>query len=269
MFRRPIKKITLKNYLVEITDLIGVRVLHLFKESWVSLHTYILEKWDLKEIPIAYIRTGDSSAYSDDFKQKNCEVKEHKFGYRSLHYIIETKPSKYTYYAEIQIRTIFEEGWSEIDHKMRYPYNLENPIYAQYSLMLNRLSGMSDEMGSFINVLQKFIQVKDNEIEERDNKIQELEEKISKSDLKKTEKEEFINGLNSIKQSDSSNLKFPTYNLLNNNSETIANILKLQSTIGKIWSPSMDISPLTVEALKAMSNSTKNINLKNIDLDKH
>ena len=38
--------------------------------------------------------------------------------YRSLHYIIKYKG----YYVEIQGRTLFEEGWSEIDHDIVYPY---------------------------------------------------------------------------------------------------------------------------------------------------
>jgi putative GTP pyrophosphokinase len=269
----PSRKITFDNYLSEITDLIGVRVLHLFKESWISLHNYILEKWNLKETPVAYIRVGDSQTYTDDFTEKGCTVKEHKFGYRSLHFLIETKPSKHTYYAEIQIRTIFEEGWSEIDHKIRYPYNLDNPIYAQYSLMLNRLSGMSDEMGSFINVLQKFIEIKDNEIEERDNKIHELEERVTKSNLNKTEKEDFIIGLNSIKQYDFSknNVSLPIYDLFNNsakifanfNNENVNNFTRIQAAIEKMRSPLMNLPLQNLEALKAIDKSVKNPDLNN------
>ena len=271
----PERKITIKNYLQEITDLMGVRVLHLFKESWISLHEYIINKWNLKENPTAYIRKGDSDIYSENAIANGCDVKEHKYGYRSLHYIIETQPSKYKYYVEIQVRTIFEEGWSEIDHKIRYPYNIQNPIYTQYTSILNRLSGMSDEMGSFINVLQKFIQVKDNEIEERGKKIQDLEEKISKSGLKQTEKEEFISGLNSIKQYDFSKFVFPFLGNLNNNgifanfdSETLATYAKLQippPSMGMgIVSQLMSLSHSKLEASKSLekSNSLTDLNKK-------
>ncbi|TVQ22481.1 MAG: hypothetical protein EA382_12005, partial [Spirochaetaceae bacterium] len=56
----PARSITPDNYRSEITDLVGIRALHLFKEDWLSVHTYIKETWELTEQPIAYVRSGDS-----------------------------------------------------------------------------------------------------------------------------------------------------------------------------------------------------------------
>ena len=53
--------------------------------------------------------------------------------YRSLHYIIKYKG----YYVEVQGRTLFEEGWSEIDHDIVYPY-FKNPMLCDFSTLLNR-----------------------------------------------------------------------------------------------------------------------------------
>lgn len=159
------KIITVENYLEKITDLIGVRALHLFKSDGVVVHKRILQCWDLKETPIVYIRCGDSSFFEELIKKHECEIKEHPFGYRSVHYIIETKPEKTKYYAEIQVRTIFEEGWSEIDHKIRYPYNLDNKLINESLTNLNKHSGSADDMATFIKNLQ--IDLSDSDINEQ------------------------------------------------------------------------------------------------------
>lgn len=52
---------------------------------------------------------------------------------------------------EIQVRTLYEEAWSEIDHKLRYPYNLQNEMLGNYVDIMNRLTGVGDEMGTFIS----------------------------------------------------------------------------------------------------------------------
>ena len=50
---------------------------------------------------------------------------------------------------EIQGRTLFEEGWSEIDHDIVYPYYKDDEMLKDFSTLLNRLSGMADEMSSY------------------------------------------------------------------------------------------------------------------------
>ena len=50
---------------------------------------------------------------------------------------------------EIQGRTLFEEGWSEIDHDIVYPYFKDDMMLKDFSTLLNRLSGMADEMSSY------------------------------------------------------------------------------------------------------------------------
>jgi len=47
------------NYKEIVTDLIGIRVLHLFKDDWQNIHHEILNLWDIKETPQVNIRRGD------------------------------------------------------------------------------------------------------------------------------------------------------------------------------------------------------------------
>ena len=57
-------------------------------------------------------------------------------------------------HVEIQIKTLFEEGWGEIDHSILYPRRKGNAMLTEFSELLNRLAGMGDEMGSFYRRLQ-------------------------------------------------------------------------------------------------------------------
>ena len=156
------------NFHKYITDLIGIRVLFLYREDWIHFHRYItsqiennpdqyvvdrLRDFDdnpdhyyMAEKPKAYKRTGDSKIYDGD------EIDIITGGiYRSLHYIIKYKG----HYVEIQGRTLFEEGWSEIDHDIVYPYYKDDEMLNDYSKLLNRLSGLADEMSSFFRHIKQ------------------------------------------------------------------------------------------------------------------
>ena len=56
---------------------------------------------------------------------------------------------------EIQCRTLFEEGWSEIDHDIVYPFHTDDEMLREYSMLLNRLAGMADEMSSYFRKLKQ------------------------------------------------------------------------------------------------------------------
>jgi len=204
----PKRNIDIDNYKTEITDLIGLRALHLFKYDWLSINSFIIGNWNLKEEPIAYYRKGDSSEYIDLFKKNGCKVKEHPFGYRSVHYLVETNPNKTTYISEVQVRTIFEEGWSEIDHKIRYPYDKSNQLLSQFLEMFNRLSGNADEMGSYVQYLKKELDSKEKEfkeaVEKKTSIIEDLKLKIKELELKPKDALNLENELNEI-------LKLPTH----------------------------------------------------------
>jgi putative GTP pyrophosphokinase len=153
----PERKFTLENYKKQITDLIGVRILHLFKKDWHVIHNFIGSSWNFykDKKPIAYYREGDFVKMIDEFKKCGCIVKEHRYGYRSIHYLIESRPGKEVQVAELQVRTIFEEAWSEIDHTVRYPRKVSNPLLEQYLVMFNGLVGSADEMGSYVSHLSE------------------------------------------------------------------------------------------------------------------
>lgn len=153
------------NYKGIITDLIGVRAIYLFKSDWQAVHDHILSRWVIKENePVTiYHREGD---IMDIYKDHNdCERKIHVHNYRSIHYVVPaTNIQSVQVYCEIQTRTIFEEGWSEIDHQVRYPDFSDDENLMSYLTIFNRLAGSADEMGSYVNDLVELIR-KNKELE--------------------------------------------------------------------------------------------------------
>ncbi len=157
------------NYYKYVTDLIGIRVFFLYREDWVHFHRYLTNKFEnnpenyivdrlkdfdedpahyyIAEKPKVYKRGGDTKIYDGE------EIDIITDGiYRSLHYIVKYKG----YYVEIQGRTLFEEGWSEIDHDIVYPYYKDDEMLQDYSKLLNRLSGLADEMSSYFRKIREF-----------------------------------------------------------------------------------------------------------------
>ena len=142
---------TLENYKEEINDLIGVRAIHIFKEDWEDIHNFIYSTWKVIEIT-ANVREGDDTKRFDEL---NIQIHSRKSGYRSVHYLIEFFPTSQKVIAEIQVRTIFEEGYGEIDHQLRYTHSEIPEVLALNLLLFNRIAGSSDEMASLINLLNK------------------------------------------------------------------------------------------------------------------
>ena len=155
------------NYYKYITDLIGIRVFFLYREDWIHFHRYITSRFEndpnqyirdrlqdfdedpdhyyIAERPKAYKRAGDSKIYTG----QELEIITDGI-YRSLHYIIKYKG----YYVEIQGRTLFEEGWGEVDHDIVYKEAGDDEMLRDYSKLLNRLSGLADEMSSYFRRLK-------------------------------------------------------------------------------------------------------------------
>ena len=149
----PQRTITISNYMDLINDLVGVRVLHLHKEDWEGIGLYIQEKWKLKREPYAYVKSVQKSRSVNKFNAFGCKVLMHPSGYKAIHFVIETKPEKQRYFAEIQLRTLFEEGWSEIDHSIRYPDHNNSELLDCMLQLLNKLTTQADEMASHMRML--------------------------------------------------------------------------------------------------------------------
>jgi len=201
----PTREITIENYNTAITDLIGIKALHLLKNQWRPIHEFVISTWEPVETPIAYIRDGDPEYLTHDFQEAGCTVKEHGFGYRSVHYILKSQPARHVHIAELQVRTLFEEGWSEIDHQVRYPRVTENPHLTEFLTIFNRLAGSADEMGTFIQALSRYLGEQAETLAKKESELEtkehELKKAISKLRITEKEKKELESQVEQLHQS--------------------------------------------------------------------
>lgn len=184
-----------ENYTTFITDLIGLRALHLFKGDWLPIHSFVSDNWALAEKPIAYIREGDSEIIRKAFDEAGCTVTIHQFGYRSLHYLIKSQPALETHVAELQVRTLFEEAWSEVDHRVRYPRESDNIYLADFLNLFNRIAGSADEMGTFIQSLAQYVARQELHQEQSEKQLKDTISKLKLSEAEKRRLAEQVDGL--------------------------------------------------------------------------
>nr|WP_305119311.1 RelA/SpoT domain-containing protein [Tahibacter harae] len=105
-----------------ITDLAGVRVIHLYSQQFPSIHRAIHQHvdagaWSLHEPPIAYSWDPEASSF---FRDLGLAAEQRDSYYTSIHYVVKPQSSSQLC-CEIQVRTLFEEAWGEIDHALNYP----------------------------------------------------------------------------------------------------------------------------------------------------
>ena len=109
--------------LADITDIIGIRVI-----------TFYID--DVDKVSSAIDRLFDIDWTNTIDKRKLHEIDS--FGYMSLHYIC--SQGDFPYRFEIQIRTILQHAWANINHDTGYKSGIEVP--KNYLRNLNRLAGM-------------------------------------------------------------------------------------------------------------------------------
>lgn len=102
-----------KDPLTEITDLAGIRVITFFPKTLSEVDQVIHSEFKVLK-------------KKDKTHQVN---RSNRFGYRSIHYLIKMKPERsrlpeYRCFAklaaEVQVRTILQHAWAEMEHDIRY-----------------------------------------------------------------------------------------------------------------------------------------------------
>jgi len=115
-----------------ITDLIGIRVICLYSEDVKKIH-------DILSKELKVIGTTDKISQIDST--------EDQFGYKSLHIDIELNDNRkelvenrhYSgFQFEVQIRSIIQDSWSILDHKIKY----KKTIPLELKRRINRLAAL-------------------------------------------------------------------------------------------------------------------------------
>lgn len=106
--------------LKEITDLSGVRIIAFFPKTIKEIGKVIETQFDVIEV-------SDKSEILE---------KEEKLGYQSVHYLVKLRANRLTLpeyqtfdnmVSEIQLRTILQHAWAEIEHDIKYKSTITIP----------------------------------------------------------------------------------------------------------------------------------------------
>lgn len=146
------RTINSENILSSITDLAGLRVIHLYQNQFENIHKLIKSKiksksWRFLEKSIAYTWDPDSVNY---FKKFNLRTSVKSSFYTSVHYVIEPANDEAGISCEIQVRTLFEEAWGEIDHSINYPQPTKVMANIEQLRVLSRLVSTGSRLADSI-----------------------------------------------------------------------------------------------------------------------
>lgn len=149
------KEYEIKNH---ITDLIGIRVVCLYEDDIEKIESILKEHFDIKG------RTD---------KTHEIEKTENLFGYKGLHLDlllnnIRSDLPEYqsikVYQFEIQIRTIIQDSWSVLDHKIKYKKSIPEKLKRR------------------INTLAALFELADREFKEIRDKTLKEEERLNETE---------------------------------------------------------------------------------------
>jgi putative GTP pyrophosphokinase len=155
-----------ENLFEKINDLAGFRILHLhttqFEEINIELQKIFTEqRWQIIEGPNARTWDDETRAY---FDRIGVETSPNANMYTSVHYIL--KPNNSTpITCEIQVRTLMEEVWGEVDHKINYPHKSNSHSCREQIKTLARVtSGCSRLVDSIFSTYNHELNVSEKEI---------------------------------------------------------------------------------------------------------
>ncbi|MGC9949983.1 MAG: RelA/SpoT domain-containing protein [Bryobacteraceae bacterium] len=111
------------NLFVKVNDLAGFRILHLYTRQFQRIDAclqriFAEQMYRVVEGPSARTWDDESREY---FRSINTRFVKSSTLYTSVHYVVApNQRTKYT--CEIQVRTLAEELWGEVDHTLNYPH---------------------------------------------------------------------------------------------------------------------------------------------------
>jgi len=160
--KSPYVSINEEDYANVITDLIGIRLILHYQGQWKDIHEQLLKlfpednckencllpheegKQFMVEFPIAYHAPEDDTTQFEGIIRHRL----HEKGYRSNHYIISFK----NVYIELQVRTIYDEAWSDYDHTYVYKKeaNPNNNALSIVSPILCKITNAASDIGELM-----------------------------------------------------------------------------------------------------------------------
>jgi putative GTP pyrophosphokinase len=135
--------VTKVNLFSKINDLAAFRILHLHTRQMNDINKALLSRFDegkyvLVQEPVARTWDDETREYFDKIKIRD-EKKKKSTLYTSVHYVI--RPNQKTKLTcEIQVRTLADEVWGEVDHAINYPYEVKSVACYEQIQVLARVT---------------------------------------------------------------------------------------------------------------------------------
>lgn len=129
------------NLFRKVTDLAGIRLLHLHTDQFIAIDRALRAVFEEYRYPL--VEKPSARTWDDEYRKFFAEagvrtIKSPKM-YTSVHYVIESNNvNKGT--CEIQVRTLAEELWGEVDHSMNYPHESKIQACREQIKVLARLT---------------------------------------------------------------------------------------------------------------------------------
>lgn len=139
--------ITEDNLFVKVNDLAGIRLLHLYTEQFALIDSALRnifeeQQYNLVEGPFAKTWDDESRKF---FRSCGISTQESPSMYTSVHYIIESA-SRTKITCEIQVRTLMEEVWGEVDHTINYPDQIGSVACKEQIKVLARVTSSATRL---------------------------------------------------------------------------------------------------------------------------
>ena len=163
--------ITKDTYQKVIMDLLGARILIRHRYQWEEIHDLIWHLYFkgteryvknrtkdyigddpqgfLAERPKVFYRYEENTKFYELKGRDIFDFEKNNPGYSSNHYIINYQGT----YIELQVRTLFDEAWSENDHDFVYKLYAGNKklVLNRTSNLLSKVAEVADELSMFMH----------------------------------------------------------------------------------------------------------------------
>jgi ppGpp synthetase/RelA/SpoT-type nucleotidyltranferase len=140
-------QISEKNLLTKINDLAGIRILHLHTAQIEDIDKHL--KLILGEFEYQIVEGPDARTWDDEYRKFFSDLgfatTSSESMYTSVHYVIGSS-SKLKMTCELQVRTLMEEVWGEVDHALNYPHKSESVACREQIRALARATSTSTRL---------------------------------------------------------------------------------------------------------------------------
>lgn len=129
------------NIFDKIHDLAGVRIIHLHADQLAQLHPRILKildknQYSVVDAPVAYCWDIE---YKQLFNDIGLSTETQSSMYTTVHYDIRAS-KKPPIICELQVRSLMDEVWGEVSHRVNYPVESSNTACQDQLKVLARLA---------------------------------------------------------------------------------------------------------------------------------